>query len=73
MMKYKRIALQHWQLLYNHEDNKKRKMAGALLFIYQSRLASSLGTLDNFYGRKVPKKQVQKTQQARQVALMMQE
>lgn len=65
MLKYKRIALKHWQLLFKHENQKRLKMAGTLQFLYKSRLALSLGTLEHFYGRKVPQKKVLKTQQAR--------
>ena len=61
MLKYKGIVLKHWQLLKNHEDFRKQKMAAALHFLYSSRLALSLGTLERFYGRSVRKIQVKKT------------
>lgn len=61
MLKYKRIALKHWQLLFKHHVNKRRKMAGTLEFLYKVKLADSLGTLEHFYGRKVKPRQVLKT------------
>ncbi len=48
-------------------------MAGTLEFLYKSRLADSLGTLEHFYGHRVHPQKVLKIQNERQMYLIVQE
>lgn len=73
MLKYKQIALKHWQLLYKHQLAKKHKMGSLLHYMYLSRLALTLGKLEQVYGRKVPAKKVHQARKAQEFHLLLNE
>ena len=51
MLKYKRIALKHWQLLYKHQEMRKQRLGATFQNLYRKKLAEGLATLNRFYGR----------------------
>ena len=65
MLKYKRIAMMHWQLLQKHMVAKRQRMAGTLLFMYKKRLTEGFATLEHAYGRKESLQKVRNIQHAR--------